>query len=133
MEVRRAGQVVPLEPKALDVLSHLMANADRVVTKDELLDLCWRETFVTPNVLTRAIAQLRKALGDDAFEARYIETVSKRGYRFISLASALEDPAWSRPDAYAGPTGVSWLHRWLFTERGRMRLKKPVQLRSRQC
>jgi Tol biopolymer transport system component len=54
------------------------------VTKEELLDTAWRDTFVTPNVLTRAIAQLRKAIGDDAFEARYIETVSKRGYRFIA-------------------------------------------------
>ena len=49
----------------------------------------WKGTFVTPNVLTRAIAQLRKALGDDAFEARYVETVSKRGYRFIADAQPL--------------------------------------------
>jgi len=112
MEVRRAGQVIPLEPKALDVLRHLMANADRVVTKDELLDLCWRETFVTPNALTRAIAQLRKALGDDAFEARYIETVSKRGYRFIApIASSRGSASAPSPirltvtsDSYTSPS-----------------------------
>ena len=45
----------------------------------------WRDTFVTPNVLTRAVAQLRRVLGDDAREARYIETVARRGYRFIAL------------------------------------------------
>ena len=84
VEVRRAGQVVPLEPKAFDVLRHLIANRDRLVTKDELLDVAWKATFVTPNVLTRAIAQLRKALGDNASEARYIETVVTRGYRFIA-------------------------------------------------
>ncbi len=84
VEVRRAGQVVPLEPKAFDVLRHLIANRDRLVTKDELLEVAWTATFVTPNVLTRAIAQLRKALGDNAFEARYIETVARRGYRFIA-------------------------------------------------
>jgi Tol biopolymer transport system component/DNA-binding winged helix-turn-helix (wHTH) protein len=86
MEVRRAGDVVALEPKAFDVLRHLLENRDRVVSKDELLDAVWSGTFVTPNALTRAIAQLRKALGDDAFEARYIRTVARRGYRFIAPA-----------------------------------------------
>jgi Tol biopolymer transport system component/DNA-binding winged helix-turn-helix (wHTH) protein len=84
VEVRRAGEVVPLEPKSFDVLRHLVENRDRLVTKEELLEVVWRDTFVTPNVLTRAIAQLRKGLGDDAFEARYIETAARRGYRFIA-------------------------------------------------
>lgn len=91
VEIRRAGAVVPLEPKAFDVLRHLVENRDRLVTKDELLDVVWKDTFVTPNVLTRAVAQLRKALGDDAFEARYIETVAKRGYRFIAPVRAADD------------------------------------------
>lgn len=86
VEVRRAGAVVALEPKVFDVLRHLLENRDRLVTKDELLDVVWNGTFVTPNVLTRAVAQLRKVLGDDAFKARYIETVARRGYRFIALA-----------------------------------------------
>jgi Tol biopolymer transport system component/DNA-binding winged helix-turn-helix (wHTH) protein len=84
VEVRRAGAPVALEPKAFDVLRHLIENRDRLVGKDELLEVVWKDTFVTPNVLTRAVAQLRKALGDDAFEARYIETVARRGYRFIA-------------------------------------------------
>jgi len=84
MSVHRDGLPVSLEPKAMDVLLYLLANRDRLVTKDELLDAVWKDTFVTPNVLTRAVAQLRKALGDDAQEARIIGTVSKRGYRFIA-------------------------------------------------
>ena len=84
VSVSRAGQPVSIEPKTFDVLRYLIEHRDRLVTKDELLDSVWKDTFVTPNVLTRAIAQLRKALGDDAFDARYIETVSKRGYRFIA-------------------------------------------------
>ncbi len=67
--VSRAGQPVSLEPKTFDVLRYLLEHRDRLVTKDELLDVVWKDTFVTPNVLTRAIAQMRKALGDDAFEA----------------------------------------------------------------
>lgn len=52
MGVWKADKRVPLEPKALDVLSHLVANRDRLVTKDEILDSVWKDTFVTPN-LTR--------------------------------------------------------------------------------
>src|SRR5688572_21993618 len=91
MTVVRDGVAVSLEPKAMDVLLYLLAHRDRLVTKDELLDAVWKDTFVTPNALTRAIAQVRKALGDDAHEARVIETVSKRGYRII--APVIETPA----------------------------------------
>jgi Tol biopolymer transport system component len=67
-----------------DVLRFLITHRDRLVTKEELLDGVWRATFVTPNALTRAVAQLRKALGDDADTPRYVETVARRGYRFIA-------------------------------------------------
>src|SRR5262245_27451241 len=88
MVVTRDGAVAELEPKAFDVLRLLIEYRDRLVTKDELLDQVWRGTFVTPNVLTRAIAQVRKAIGDDAYESKYIETVAKRGYRFIAPVNA---------------------------------------------
>jgi Tol biopolymer transport system component/DNA-binding winged helix-turn-helix (wHTH) protein len=84
MGVRRGEAPIPLEPKAFDVLVHLIEHRDRLVTKEELLDAVWAGTFVTPNVLTRAVAQIRKALGDESQDARYIETVAKRGYRFIA-------------------------------------------------
>ncbi|MEP7341176.1 MAG: winged helix-turn-helix domain-containing protein [Acidobacteriota bacterium] len=86
----RAGQPLPLEPKALAVLVFLLAHRDRLVEKEELLNAVWRETFVTPNVLTRVIAQLRKTLGDDVKQARYIETVPTRGYRFIAEVQMVE-------------------------------------------
>lgn len=89
-KVWRAGQPLPLEPKALAVLVFLLANRDRLVEKQELLDEVWKDTFVTPNALTRIIAQLRKTLGDDAKEARYIETVPTRGYRFIADVELVE-------------------------------------------
>src|SRR4051812_37095782 len=84
MSATRAGAPIPLEPKAFDVLRYLLEHRDRVVTKDELLDAVWTGTFVTPNVLTRAIAQIRKALGDETENVRFIETIAKRGYRFIA-------------------------------------------------
>src|SRR5690349_14234548 len=84
MTVKRSGAIIAIEPKVFDLLRFLIANRERVVTKEELLDALWRETYVAPNALTRAVAQLRKALGDDADEPRYIETVARRGYRFIA-------------------------------------------------
>ena len=86
--VTRGGEAVPLEPKSFDVLVFLIEHRDRLVGKEELLDAVWKDTFVTPNVLTRAVAQIRRALDDDAYKARYIETAAKRGYRFIGEVRA---------------------------------------------
>lgn len=83
-KVWKAGVPLPLEPKAFAVLVFLINHRERLVEKDELLDAVWKEAFVTPNALTRVIAQLRRTLGDDAKEARYIETIKTRGYRFIA-------------------------------------------------
>ena len=79
MASRVRGEPVALEPKSFDVLRYLIENRDRLVGKDDLLDAVWGDTFVTPNVLTRAVAQLRRAIGDDAHDARYIETVRGAG------------------------------------------------------
>jgi DNA-binding winged helix-turn-helix (wHTH) protein/WD40 repeat protein len=73
-----------LEPKAYQLLCFMVANRGRLIEKQELLDAVWEDTFVTENAMTRIIAQLRKALNDEAKDAKYIETVVKRGYRFIA-------------------------------------------------
>jgi Tol biopolymer transport system component/DNA-binding winged helix-turn-helix (wHTH) protein len=97
LAVTVGGAPVALEPKSFDVLVHLLSHRDRLVAKEELLAAVWGDTFVTPNVLTRAVAQARKAIGDDAQDARYIETVARRGYRFI--ADVAELPAAAAADA----------------------------------
>lgn len=84
------GASVTLEPKAFAVLIFLIENRGRLVLKDELLDAVWKDSFVTPNVLTRVVAQLRRALGEDAKSARYIETVPTRGYRFIAEVEEIQ-------------------------------------------
>jgi DNA-binding winged helix-turn-helix (wHTH) protein/Tol biopolymer transport system component len=94
MDLRRVGvwkgdEAVPLEPKSFDVLRYLVEHRDRLVTHDELLDNAWAGTFVTPNALTRTIARLRKALGDVSTEGTVIETVAKRGYRFVAPVSVI--------------------------------------------
>ena len=82
--IRRNGDVLPVEPKAFRVLLHLLRNPGRLVPKDELINAGWGNTAVTENSLTRNIALLRRLLGDDPRNPRYIETVSTVGYRFVS-------------------------------------------------
>lgn len=79
----RAGVSVPLEPKAFDVLALLVSEPGRLFTKQEIFDQVWPGTAVTDHALTRVIAQLRRGLGDQSRDARYIETVPTRGYRWI--------------------------------------------------
>ena len=82
--VFKSGSDLRLEPKVLDVLVFLIEHRGRLVEKDELLDAVWKEAFVSENAMTRVIAQLRKALGDDPRQARYIKTVQTRGYLFVA-------------------------------------------------
>ena len=108
--VTKAGESVRLEPKALEMLLFLVANADRLVTKAEIQEAVWKDTFVTENALTRLVAQIRKGLGDDARDARYIETVPTRGYRFV--ASLEPGRNGSRPAAAIVEPGLEWRPRW---------------------
>ena len=78
------GQVVPLEPKVFDLLKVLVLNGGRLLQKDELLQEVWPDTFVEEGNLNRNISILRKALGEDTSGNPYIETVPKRGYRFVA-------------------------------------------------
>lgn len=77
------GEAVAVEPKAYAVLLALLARAGELVGKDELLDAVWGHRHVTPGVLTRAVAQLRAAIGDDPHAPRYIQTQHGVGYRFV--------------------------------------------------
>lgn len=83
-EVMKADVRIRLEPKAFETLVFLIQNRGQLVEKNELLDVVWKDSFVTENAMTRIIAQLRKGLGDASKEAKYIETVPTRGYRFIA-------------------------------------------------
>ena len=82
----RAGQPVPLAPRPFAVLCALARTPRMLVTKNALLDAVWGHRFVTESVLKSAISEVRAALGDDPKAPRYIETVSRRGYRFIAAA-----------------------------------------------
>ena len=81
-----AGQPIALAPKPFAVLCALARAPRMLVTKNALLDAVWGHRFVTESVLKSAISEVRAALGDDPKAPRYIETVSRRGYRFIAMA-----------------------------------------------
>ena len=82
-----AGEPVALAPKPFAVLCALARAPRTLVTKNALLDAVWGHRFVTESVLKSAISEVRAALGDDPKQPRYIETVSRRGYRFIAAAA----------------------------------------------
>jgi TolB-like protein/DNA-binding winged helix-turn-helix (wHTH) protein len=86
----REGKPVPLTPKVFDTLLILLKGNGRIVEKEELMNGLWPETFVEEANLTFNIKQLRKSLGDDARRPRYIETVARRGYRFIASVATDE-------------------------------------------
>jgi predicted ATPase/DNA-binding winged helix-turn-helix (wHTH) protein len=92
-----AGEPVTLAPKPFAVLCALARCPGKLVPTNALLDAVWGHRFVTDSVLRTAISELRTALDDDARNPRFIETVSRRGYRFIAAATARVD-APSRAD-----------------------------------
>ena len=109
--LRRDGELVPLTPKAFDVLVALIEKPGQLILKEQLLQKVWPDTFVEESNLAYNIFALRKALGDTAENSRYIETVSKKGYRFratVSPGSALGNtlPA-AEVDAEPGRTPFS--------------------------
>ena len=93
----RGATNLPLRHKAFAVLEFLALRPGRLVHKNELLDAVWPETHVTPSVLAGCIRELRRALGDDARESRFVETVHRRGYRFVAAGVSVDSPEVAAP------------------------------------
>jgi TolB-like protein/DNA-binding winged helix-turn-helix (wHTH) protein/Tfp pilus assembly protein PilF len=86
----RAGSIVSLTPKAFDVLLFLAQNPNRMVTKEELLQAVWGDTFVEEGNLTQYIWQLRRALEDNSEDSRLIVTIARKGYQFTENVTVAE-------------------------------------------
>jgi len=98
--LRRGSSDLHVTPKSLSVLSFLVGNAGRVVAKDELIRAVWRDVAVSDSALTSCIKELRQVLRDDAKRPRFIETLNRRGFRFIASTSPAErfgDPGGAMP------------------------------------
>ncbi len=100
----RNGKAVALAPTPFSLLCALARQPGTLLTKDALLDTVWGHQFVSESVLKTAISDLRTALGDNARQPRFIETVSRRGYRFIAVpAAASPTPTLAAAPASTGP------------------------------
>ena len=84
-----------LPPKAFDVLRHLVARAGQLVTTEEILEAVWPNTYIQPEVLRNHVFTIRRMLGDSASQPQYVETLPRRGYRFIAAVSdrAVAEPS----------------------------------------
>ena len=98
-----ADRSVRLEPRVMDVLACLAADPGRVVTKEELLAEVWGGAFVEEGVLSQAIHSLRKALGDDARQPHYVQTIPKRGYRLLAPVQPERDETGAAGKESPGP------------------------------
>lgn len=85
------GTPLALPPKAFDILLALVRQSGHVLEKRELIETVWPDTFIEENNLTQYISALRRALGDDRHGQRYIETVARRGYRFLVPVRQVRD------------------------------------------
>ena len=118
----RDGKAVALAPTPFAVLCTLVRQPGTLLSKNALLDEVWGHQFVSDSVLKTVISELRTLLDDDARQPRFIETVSRRGYRFIATpiavpatpaaqASAARIPAPQLPSFIARGEALSRLHR----------------------
>lgn len=104
---------VQLEPKVMELLQYLAKNAGNTVTREQLFEALWAGVIVTDDTLTQAVIKLRKALGDDARNPHYIQTVPKRGYR-LCVAVNQNPHASSSANLKSKRSVLPWLAGLLF-------------------
>lgn len=110
-ELTQGGAAVAIEPKVFDVLSYLITHRDRIVSKDELIEHVWAGRIVSDAAVTSRINLVRQAVGDSGRDQRVIQTVPKRGFRFVAQvdpeeAARSEEPLASQSTGYASKNQV---------------------------
>src|SRR5688572_25428397 len=101
--LERRGEPQHVQPQVFDVLSHLVANRERVVPKTELLDTVWGDRFVSESTLTSRIKAARRVVGDDGIAQHVIKTVHGRGYRWVADVGEEHEPDAGQPLPAAAP------------------------------
>ena len=91
-KLRKGEEQVPIPSRALDALAYLITHRNRALDRDEIIAHVWRDVAVTDDSLIHAISVLRRALGDDPAHASFIETIPRRGYRFVGQVEIVEPP-----------------------------------------
>jgi DNA-binding winged helix-turn-helix (wHTH) protein/tetratricopeptide (TPR) repeat protein len=103
----RDAEVIQLSPKIIDLLLYLVARQPALVSKEDLFKALWPDVAVTDNALTQAVSELRQALGDDSSKPVYVQTVARRGYRFIAPVTTTAPAGASAPTTAAAAGGSS--------------------------
>jgi DNA-binding winged helix-turn-helix (wHTH) protein/pimeloyl-ACP methyl ester carboxylesterase len=98
VELRRGPKPVDIEPQVFDLLVHLIANQDKVVSSEELFDAVWAGRIVSLSTLTSRINAARKAIGDSGAKQKLIKTIPRRGYRFTGQVITASDEAEAAPE-----------------------------------
>ena len=99
-ELHRSGQRVQLEPKVYQVLLYFLQHPDRVISKDELLDQCWPDMFVSDSALMQCLSRLRQAIQPDRKGPPVLKTVHRQGYRLmVEVTTSVDDSPAIEPDA----------------------------------
>ena len=101
------GKPVPLKPKILDLLLFLVQMRGQLVIKEDLMREIWRDTIVEENNLTVSMSILRKTLGDDGITRQIIETVPRRGYRFLADVTEISDERKAKHDGHHADTQIA--------------------------
>src|SRR5689334_7931262 len=91
-ELRRAGELVALEPKVFDLLAFLVQHHDRVVSRDDLIDSVWQGRIVSDSAVTTRLNAARRAVGDDGTAQRLIRTFTRKGIRFMGDVTEIAEP-----------------------------------------
>ena len=88
----RGGQPVEVSPRPFDLLAYLVTHPSQLVTREELFRALWPDVIVTDNALTQLVSELRHTLGDSSGSPNYIQTIARRGYRFIAPVAVEHAP-----------------------------------------
>jgi DNA-binding winged helix-turn-helix (wHTH) protein len=118
----RNGEAIRLSPQSIEVLTCLVERPDRLVTKSELFAAVWRNVVVTDNALTQAVSDIRQVLADDVKRPTYVQTVARRGYRFIAPVSSAQSTPIDSVRSYR-PKDTASLDALRLVQEGRIHLE----------
>jgi len=125
----RGVETVPIPPKVFDLLLILVERSGSVVEKEELMNLLWPDTIVEENNLTVSMSVLRKALGDGKAGVKFIETIPRRGYRFVATVEQASTPSTAKPtnqSFFIPTTDLSSIEATASAQRPDIQLPSPV-------
>jgi len=109
LRISKSGEFRKLEFKTMEILLCLVSNRGDVISKKKLHDEVWGEVYVTDNALTRGVSKLRKTFDDDPLNPKYIDIISKSGYRLLAPVEFNHEPGTVAPSKLTATTNRQWL------------------------